>query len=72
MAPRSKIDIVYDGVYEPLRDVPMSSGYIPLPLETPETGPWLYVALVVVPALLGVSAGLIARWSGWALARRMR
>lgn len=55
-----KIDIVYDGAYEPLPDVPMSSRYTSWPLETPEAGPWLYVALVVVPAVLGVLAGLIA------------
>ena len=34
-----KIDIVYDGAYEPLPDVPMSTGYSWLPLETPELEP---------------------------------
>ncbi|AXY49247.1 hypothetical protein YT1_p10046 (plasmid) [Rhodococcus ruber] len=67
-----KIDIVYDGGYEPLPDVPMSSGHTSWRVETPEAGPWLYVVLVVVPAALGVLAGLIAGWSGWGLARRTR
>lgn len=71
-ASQPQADVVYDGVYEPLPDVPISSGYTPLPLETPEAGPWLYVALVVVPAALGALAGLIAGWSGWGLARRKR
>lgn len=48
----------------------MSSRYTSWPLETPETGLWLYVALVVVPTVLGVLAGLLAGWSGWGLARR--
>ncbi|CDZ90294.1 hypothetical protein RHRU231_690006 [Rhodococcus ruber] len=60
----------HDGAYEPLPDVPMSSRYTSWPLETPETGLWLYVALVVVPTVLGVLAGLLAGRSGWGLARR--
>lgn len=67
-----EFEIVYDGAYEPWPDVPMSSGYTSLPLETPEAGPWLYVGLVVVPAALGVLAGFITERSGWRLARHKR
>ncbi|TCN40060.1 hypothetical protein EV641_1351 [Rhodococcus sp. SMB37] len=41
-------EIMYDGVYEPLPDVNLSTGYNIFPLEATGIGPWLYAQGAVV------------------------
>ena len=61
-------DVVYDGVYEPLEGVPVSSGYEEPPtMRLPDVQWWLYAGLIAGPAIVASVVGMIAarlRW-GW-------